>query len=90
MQDPLLRLQLAQFQYFSTQRILIHEAPEEIIIPFDWETFTHNAEWLREAVRIEEESGSDSSAGPNWGTHLGSVTPRISGAALLRPAACDC
>jgi hypothetical protein len=40
---------------------------------FDWETFTYDEEWLREAVRIEEEAGGDISAGPDWGTHLGRV-----------------
>lgn len=40
---------------------------------FDWKTFTYDEEWLREAVRIEEESGDDISAGPDWGTHLGTV-----------------
>jgi len=40
---------------------------------FNWETFTYDEEWLREAVRIEEEAGGDISAGPDWGTHLGAV-----------------
>jgi hypothetical protein len=46
---------------------------EIVTMQFDWETFTYDEEWLREAVRIEEESGGDISAGPDWGTHLGAV-----------------
>ena len=40
---------------------------------FDWKTFTYDEEWLREAVRIEEASGDDISAGPDWGNHLETV-----------------
>ncbi|MFE4105984.1 hypothetical protein [Almyronema epifaneia] len=40
---------------------------------FDWETFTYDEEWLREAVRIEEEAGGDISAGYGWGSQLGAV-----------------
>ncbi|MEM1279747.1 MAG: hypothetical protein AAGG53_06905 [Cyanobacteria bacterium P01_H01_bin.152] len=40
---------------------------------FDWETFTYDEEWLREAVRQEEEAGCDIAAGNDWGAHLGNV-----------------
>jgi hypothetical protein len=40
---------------------------------FDWETFTYDEEWLREAVRQEEEAGCDIAAGDDWGAHLGNV-----------------
>lgn len=40
---------------------------------FDWETFTYDEEWLREAVRQEEEAGCDIVAGYDWGAHLGEV-----------------
>lgn len=40
---------------------------------FDWEAFTYDEEWLREAVRIEEEADCDISAGLNWGANLGVV-----------------
>ncbi len=40
---------------------------------FDWETFTYDEEWLREAVRVEEEADCDISAGFDWGTNLGAV-----------------
>jgi hypothetical protein len=46
---------------------------EIVTMHFDWETFTYDQEWLREAVCIEEEAGGDISAGPDWGTHLGRV-----------------
>ena len=38
---------------------------------FDWETFTYDEEWLREAVRIEEEANYDIGAGYDWGASLG-------------------
>jgi len=38
---------------------------------FDWETFTYDEEWLREAVRQEEEAGCDMAAGYDWGAQLG-------------------
>lgn len=40
---------------------------------FDWETFTYDEEWLREAVRQEESAGCEVSAGHGWGSHLGAV-----------------
>ncbi|MFZ4677307.1 MAG: hypothetical protein ACOYM4_16725 [Nodosilinea sp.] len=40
---------------------------------FDWETFTYDEDWLREAVRLEEEADCDVSAGYDWGTHLGAM-----------------
>ncbi|MBE9129194.1 MULTISPECIES: hypothetical protein [unclassified Coleofasciculus] len=40
---------------------------------FDWETFTYDSEWLREAVRIEDEADCDISAGFDWGANLGAV-----------------
>ena len=40
---------------------------------FDWETFTYDEEWLREAVRVEEEADCDISAGFDWGTNLGAI-----------------
>lgn len=40
---------------------------------FDWETFTYDEEWLREAVRQEEEAGCDIAAGYDWGAQLGNV-----------------
>ena len=40
---------------------------------FDWETFTYDEEWLREAVRIEDEADCDISAGFDWGATLGVV-----------------
>jgi hypothetical protein len=40
---------------------------------FDWETFTYDEEWLREAVRQEDEAGCDIAAGYDWGAHLGDV-----------------
>lgn len=67
------RSQLEPLQYFITQRILIQQPIGEITVHFDWETFTYDEAWLREAVRIEEEFGGDISAGPDWGTHLGTV-----------------
>ncbi len=40
---------------------------------FDWETFTYDEEWLREAVRLEDEADCDISAGFDWGATLGAV-----------------
>jgi hypothetical protein len=40
---------------------------------FDWETFTYDEEWLREAVRQEEEAGCDIAAGYDWGAQPGNV-----------------
>ena len=44
-----------------------------VTMHFDWETFTYDEEWLREAVWQEEEAGCDVSAGYDWGTNLGAV-----------------
>ncbi|MEM9009040.1 MAG: hypothetical protein AAGE59_36720 [Cyanobacteria bacterium P01_F01_bin.86] len=38
---------------------------------FNWDTFTYDEDWLREAARIEEEADCDISAGYDWGTHTG-------------------
>ncbi|MEQ9238679.1 hypothetical protein [Coleofasciculus sp. E2-BRE-01] len=40
---------------------------------FDWQTFTYDEEWLREAVRLEAEADCDISAGFDWGANLGAV-----------------
>lgn len=46
---------------------------------FDWETFTYDSEWLREAVRIEDEADCDISAGFDWGANLGAVMAQRTG-----------
>ncbi|MEO0490919.1 MAG: hypothetical protein AAFZ49_15380 [Cyanobacteria bacterium J06659_2] len=38
---------------------------------FDWETFTYDEAWLREAAHQEAAAGCDITAGYDWGTHLG-------------------
>ena len=52
---------------------------------FDWETFTYDEAWLREAVRQEEAADCDVSAGHDWGTHLGTVMANPEGFSHFAP-----
>jgi hypothetical protein len=45
---------------------------------FDWTNFTYDSEWLREAVRIEDECGGEVGAGYG-GLHLGELMANPSG-----------
>jgi hypothetical protein len=45
---------------------------------FDWTNFTYDSEWLREAVRIEDECGGEVGAGYG-GLHLGEMMTNPSG-----------
>ncbi|MBD1930117.1 hypothetical protein H6F74_28430 [Trichocoleus sp. FACHB-90] len=40
---------------------------------FNWESFTYDEGWLREAVRLEDEADCDIEAGFDWGASLGAL-----------------
>jgi hypothetical protein len=47
-------------------------------VKFDWTNFTYDSEWLREAVRIENDCGGEVGAGYG-GLHLGELMANPSG-----------